>query len=450
MREKINLVEKYLYWKTGKFEKFQEKMLRKTVRHAYENSPLYKKKLDEAGITPTDIQNLNDLRKLPFTTKDELKEAYPFGTLAVPKKNLRIFKSGGTSGEPTWSFYSEKDWNELVISRAKIMLKDYVSDEDVFLDLYPSGLMISGPQMDDALREMGVTVLAVGLLDAGAPYDLRLKVMKDMGVTLLACIPIDALRLAEIAIETGWNPKKDFNLRMISCSCDSCSDSIKEKIEEVWGVRVIRQYGMTELGAMAISCMRNNPDEKYHLLVDRYVPEVINPKTGELCEDGEMGELVVTTISREASPLLRYRTGDLVVVNKEPCKCGLNTPTVDFIYRAKYVMEINSKKIVPDRIENIIFREEGVGIFYKIIIETINGEDVINLEIETLKSAPLNDPKSLIKSLEMKLENDLGVKTHVKLVKPESIMGLRDLRISHAERETGRLPIIIDRRVHSN
>ena len=442
--EKIKLVEKYLYWKTGKFEKYKEKMLRKTVRHAYDNSPLYKKKLNEAGIKPTDIRNLNDLRKLPFTTKDELKVAYPFGTLAVPKKNLRTSRSGGTSGEPTWTFYSETDWYEMIISRAKMMLKDYVSDEDVFLNLYPPGCV---PQMDDALREVGVTILSVGLLDAGTPYDLRVKIMKDMGVTVLACIPIDALRLAEIAIEKGWNPKKDFNLRMISCTSDPCSNGMKEKIEEAWGARVIRQYGMTEVGAMAISCMRKNPDEKYHVLVDRYIPEVINPKTGELCEDGELGELVATTISREATPLLRYRTGDLVIVNKEACKCGLNTPTFDFICRATYVMEINGKKIVPDRIENIIFREEGVGIFYKIIIENINREDVINLEIETLKSAPVNDPKSLIKSLEMKLENDLGVKTHVKLVKPESIMGLRDLRISHAERETGRLPIIIDRRV---
>lgn len=450
MRNKVNLLEKYLYWKIGKFEKFQNKMLQKTIKHAYEKSPIYKKKLNEAGIKPADIKNSNDLKKLPFTTKDELKMSYPFGTLAVPVKNLRIFKSGGTSGDPVWSFYSKNDWNEMVISRAKIMLKDQISDEDVFLNLYPSGLMMSGPQVEDALREAGVTVLSVGLLDAGTPYDLRVKIMKDMGVTLLACIPIDALRLAEIAIEKGWNPKKDFNLRMISCTSDSCSNGMKEKIEKVWGVKVIRQYGMTELGAMAISCMRNNPDEKYHLLVDRYIPEVVNPITGDLCENGEMGELVVTTISREASPLLRYKTGDIVIINKEACKCGLNTPTVDFIYRATYVMNINSKKIVPDHIENIIFREDGVGIFYKIIIEYQNGEDVLYLEIETLKSAPLNDPKSLIKSLEIKLENDLGVKTYVTFIEPESIMGLRDLRISHAERETGRLPIIIDRRVQNN
>ena len=396
--------------------------IQKTVIDVYEHIPFYKKSFDEAGFDPYSVKSLDDVARIPFVQKQDLRDAYPYGMLAVPLKDVReIHMSSGTTGIATVGAYTEHDikiWGEC-FSRAV----DYAhgDENDIMQICYGYGLFTGGLGAHYGSISAGCATIP---LSAGNT-ERQIRILREMGPTILACTPSYAMHIADTAIEMGLDPARDFSLRAGIHGAEPFSDNFRRDLERKLGYRVLDIYGLTEtMGpGVAIECWEQ---QGLHIAEDHFYPEIINPETGEVLPDGEWGELVITTLDREASPVVRYRTRDITRIIPGECPCGRTHRRIDRIHgRTDDMLIIRGVNVFPSQIEDVMKTFPEMSSWYQIEVDT----DHRSLDIVTLKAEPnpnvdldsIADIDRLQKRISAALKAALSVGVKVKLVEPKSI-----------------------------
>jgi len=407
--------------KTDQIRKLQEERFIRQVRYAYENVPMYKKRFREKGITPDDIRKLDDAHKIPFTVKNDLRDHYPYGILAVPLRDVvEMHASSGTTGIPTVVTYTEKDmkvWRRLM---ARTYAAAGVTSEDIVQNAYGYGLFTGGLGFHYGIQELG----AMGVPTATGNTKRQLKMMKDMKTTVLAATPSYALYLGEAAKAEGYDPLNDFNLRIGMFGAEPWSEEARKKIQDTFGLRAHDVYGMSELygPGVAVECEHQNG---LHIWADQFLVEVIDPDTGEVLEEGKKGELVFTMLTREAMPLLRYRTKDLAVIKWEECECGRYHPRIMRIKgRADDMLIVGGVNVFPSQIEHVLMNiEELAGEFFQIVLEgDILDRLYVKAEVEPkFFKSDKYDAAKLKKKVEDELQAVLTLRARVELLPPGSL-----------------------------
>ena len=405
-----------------RIEQIQLEGIQKTVLDVYEHIPFYKKSFDEAGFDPRSVKSLDDVARIPFVQKQDLRDAYPYGMLAVPLKDVReIHMSSGTTGIATVGAYTEHDikiWGEC-FSRAV----DYAhgDENDVMQICYGYGLFTGGLGAHYGSISAGCATIPI----SAGNTERQIRILREMGPTILACTPSYAMHIADTAIEMGLDPARDFNLRAGIHGAEPFSDNFRRDLERKLGYRVLDIYGLTEtMGpGVAIECWEQ---QGLHISEDHFYPEIINPETGEVLPDGEWGELVITTLDREASPVVRYRTRDITRIIPGECPCGRTHRRIDRIHgRTDDMLIIRGVNVFPSQIEDVMKTFPEMSSWYQIEVDT----DHRSLDIVTLKAEPnpdvdldsIADIDRLQKRISAALKAALSVGVKVKLVEPKSI-----------------------------
>ena len=416
-------------------EALQLKRLQHTLERVYATVPFYKRKFDEAGIKPEDIKSLEDLKKLPFTTKDDLRENYPFGMFAVPLKQVvRVHASSGTTGKPTVVGYTKRDietWSELM---ARSLAAAGVTKEDIIQNAYGYGLFTGGLGVHYGAEKMGATVIPI----SGGHSKRQIMIMKDFGATVLTCTPSYALHLAEVAEEMGVNPK-DTNLRVGIFGAEPWTEEMRKQIEETWGIKAIDIYGLSEIIGPGVSVECEEAQCGLHIFEYHFIPEIIDPETGEPLPYGEYGELVITTITKEAFPVIRYRTRDITRLIKEPCICGRTLVRMDRVKgRTDDMLIIRGVNVFPSQIEEILMSTEGILPHYMIIVDREGNLDTLEVQVEVdekIFSDEVKRLQQLARKIEQNIKETIGISAKVKLVEPKTL-----------QRFEGKARRVIDRR----
>jgi len=412
----------------------QLERLKETLQRAYHLVPFYKKKFDEAGVKPEEIGSLEDLRKLPFTTKQDLRDNYPFGLFAVPMEQVvRIHSSSGTTGKPTVVGYTEHDikvWTEVMV---RTLLMAGVNPKDIVHNAYGYGLFTGGLGFHYGAEAIGAAVVPA----SGGFTKRQLMLMKDFGATILCCTPSFALHLYEVAKEEGYDVERDFKLRAGFFGAEPASEGLRRAVAQSWGIDYHEAYGLSEIigPGVAASCEHGS----LHIFEDHFIPEVIDPETGEVLPDGEEGELVFTTITKQALPMIRYRTKDITVLHREPCRCGRTIVWMESIKgRADDMLIVNGVNVFPSQVEHVITKVEGVTPNYVIVVDKKGVLDKLEVWVE-VDERFLTDGVGTLERLKKKLEeellNNLFINAKVKLVEPKTL-----------ERSMGKAKRIVDRR----
>lgn len=405
-----------------RIEQIQLEGIQKTVLDVYEHIPFYKKSFDEAGFDPRSVKSLDDVARIPFVQKQDLRDAYPYGMLAVPLKDVReIHMSSGTTGIATVGAYTEHDlkiWGEC-FSRAV----DYAhgDENDVMQICYGYGLFTGGLGAHYGSISAGCATIPI----SAGNTERQIRILREMGPTILACTPSYAMHIADTAIEMGLDPARDFSLRAGIHGAEPFSDNFRRDLERKLGYRVLDIYGLTEtMGpGVAIECWEQ---QGLHIAEDHFYPEIINPETGEVLPDGEWGELVITTLDREASPVVRYRTRDITRIIPGECPCGRTHRRIDRIHgRTDDMLIIRGVNVFPSQIEDVMKTFPEMSSWYQIEVDT----DHRSLDIVTLKAEPnpnvdldsIADIDRLQKRISAALKAALSVGVKVKLVEPKSI-----------------------------
>ncbi len=410
----------------------QLEKLKNTVNYVYENVPFYKRAMDEIKIKPSDIKELEDIKRLPFTKKSDLRDNYPFGLFATPlSKVVRIHASSGTTGKPTVVGYTRRDlenWAEMV---ARIVSAAGVTMEDVAQIAFGYGLFTGGFGLHYGLEKVGVTIVPA----SSGNTKRQVELMRDFGVTTLVCTPSYALHIADVVKEMGV---KDLKLKYGLFGAEPWSESMRKETENNLGIIATDNYGLSELIGPGVSgeCLEKSG---MHVNEDFFFVEVINPETGEWVKEGEKGELVITPLEKEALPLLRYRTGDLSSITYEPCKCGRTTARIMKVMgRTDDMLIVRGVNVFPSQIEEILLEIEGVAPHYQIVVERKENIDNLEVWVEVSDTIFFDEMKKLVE-LENKIVDRLftilGLNVKVKLVEPKSI-----------ERSQGKAKRVIDKR----
>ncbi|MCX8172910.1 MAG: phenylacetate--CoA ligase [Archaeoglobaceae archaeon] len=403
----------------NELERIQEKKLKNLVRNVYEYSPFYKKKFKELGIHPTDIQSLKDLKKLPFTKKQDLRDNYPFGMFAVPLSQIvRFHASSGTTGKPTLVGYTENDIKIWVESLCRGLVSCGVTNEDIMQIAYGYGLFTGGLGFHYAAEKIGATALPISVGNT----ERQINLMKDLGVTVIACTPSYMLYMAEFAEKMGTSIRET-KLRMGIFGAEPWSEETRKRIEEKTGITAYDVYGTSELsGPLFTECIERNG---LHIWADHFLVEVIDPRTGEQVEEGERGELVVTTLSKEAMPLIRWRTGDITILETEKCNCGRTHPRIlRILGRTDDMLIVRGVNVFPSQIEHVLMQIPEVGDHYMIILEREQNLDVMTVQVELSDKVSIDKPADILnltKKIEERLRVVLGVSAKVELVNPGTL-----------------------------
>jgi phenylacetate-CoA ligase len=410
---------------SSELKKIQLNRIKKIIKLVYEKIKFYKKKFDKAGIKPQDIDKFEDLQKIPFTTKQELRDNYPFGTLSVPiKKIIRIHATSGTTGKPTVACYTNKDiktWSDIM---ARCMYTAGVRAKDIIQNAYGYGLFTGALGFHYGGELIGSTIIPTG----SGNTQRQLMVMKDFGTTVLCSTPSYAAYLAEFAKDQGIDLKKEARIKLGLFGAEPWSDELRKKIEQEYGMSAIDFYGLAEIigPGVAVECYRK---EGLHLWCDHFYPEIIDPKTGEILEPGERGELVLTTLTKEGMPILRYRTKDLTNLNEEKCVCGRTHPRISRILgRSDDMMIIRGVNVFPSQIEHTLMSVEGVSPNYQIVQKMISRLNVeildhilVRIEPEKIVWNNKENLNKLEKMISENLRSNLGLKIEVELIAPGSL-----------------------------
>lgn len=402
-------------------ERIQLEGLKKTLASVYENIPFYKQSFDEAGFDPYAVESLDDLTKAPFVTKQDLRDAYPYGMLAVPKKDLReIHMSSGTTGIATVGAYTAHDLDIWGDCFARGVEYADGGEDDVMHVCYGYGLFTGGLGAHYGGVKAGCTTIPM----SSGNTERQIRVLRTMGSTILCCTPSYAMHIADTAIEMGLDPKKDFTLRAGIHGAESFSDNFRADLEEKLGYKVLDVYGLTEtMGpGVAIECMEQNG---LHLAEDHFIAEIIDPNTGEVLPDGEWGELVLTTVDREASPVVRYRTRDITRILPGECACGRTHRRIDRLHgRTDDMLVIRGVNVFPSQIEDVMKTFPDVSSWYVIELTTEKHLDVVTLKAELTPEFNF-DRISAIERLQKEIQKEmkaaLSVSIRVKLVEPKTI-----------------------------
>jgi len=386
-------------------EALQLERLQETVKRVYERVLPYRQKMDAVGITPEDIKSLADLSRLPFVTKQDLRDNYPFGLFAVPKEDLvRIHASSGTTGKPTVVGYTAGDmevWTQCV---SRIAVAGGAKPTDVAQICFGYGMFTGALGLHYGLENIGATIVP----SSTGNSEKQLMYMKDFGTTLLVATPSYALRLAEVAREMGIDPKTDLKVKIGLVGSELLTDAMREEMHKYWGndMLVTSNYGMSELMGPGVS-----GECEYmcgmHINEDFFIPEIINPETGEVLPAGEWGELVITCIKKEALPLIRYRTKDITRLIYEPCKCGRTTVRMENLSgRSDDMLKIRGVNVFPSQIEEVILGTEGLGPHYEIIVERDGYADKLSVRVEL---ATATDSFKVLENIEKTVRNKLKI-----------------------------------------
>jgi len=400
-------------------EALQTESLRKTVAHAC-NSSFYKQVFDEQGIRADDIHSLADLQRLPFTTKDDLRERYPFGFAAIPlQKCVRIHSSSGTTGNPTVVLHSQQDldaWSEQV---ARCMYMVGLRDTDVFQNTSGYGMFTGGLGFQYGAERLGALTVPA----AAGNSKRQIKFIMDFGVTALHIIPSYATRLAEVFQEMNIDPRRDTRLRVFCIGAEPHSEEQRRRIEQLMGVKAYNCFGMSEMNGpgVAFECPQQHG---LHIWEDYVIPEIIDPNTLQPVPDGEIGELVLTTLKREAMPLIRYRTHDLTRFIPGDCPCGRTHRRIDrFKGRSDDMLILKGVNIFPVQIEKILLGFKELGGNYLITLETVgnNDEMLIEVELSDLFTDDYGALQRLNKSIVRLLRDELLITPQVKFLSKGSL-----------------------------
>ena len=398
----------------------QSRRLIDMVARVYHNVPFYRKKMQELGISPEDIRGVEDLHKLPFTTKNDLRDNYPYGMFAVPMSEIvRIHASSGTTGKPTVVGYSRKDlatWSEVMartLSCAGITRTDFVHVA------YGYGLFTGGLGAHYGAEKIGCSVIPI----SGGNTKRQLQIMHDFGSTALACTPSYALFLAEAIKESGI-PREEFKLRVGTFGAEPWSENMRREIEAKLQIKAIDIFGLSEIIGPGVSseCLCQNG---LHVNEDHFVPEIIDPKTLAVLPEGEEGELVFTTITKEGLPLLRYRTRDLSSLNYAPCPCGRTLVRMKKCTgRSDDMLIIRGVNLFPSQVESVLLELKETSPHYLLVVDRVNNLDILELQVEMEESFSLDrvsELEALIKRIRHAMESALGVSLTVKIVEPKTI-----------------------------
>ncbi|MDE6951808.1 MAG: phenylacetate--CoA ligase [Lachnospiraceae bacterium] len=398
--------------------KLQNERLVKQVKHVYDNVPYYRKKMDESGVKPEDIQSVEDLHKLPFLTKDDLREAYPYGLLAVPVGDcVRIQSTSGTTGRRVVAFYTQHDIDLWEDCCARAIMAAGGTKEDVVHVSYGYGLFTGGAGLHGGSHKVGSLTLPM----SSGNTDRQIQFMVDLGSTILCCTPSYAAYLGESINERGLKDK--IKLKAGIFGAEAWTEEMRRDIEKSLGIKAYDIYGLTEISGPGVS-FECSAQSGMHVNEDHFIAEIIDPKTGEVLPDGEKGELVFTSITKEAFPLLRYRTRDICVLTREKCSCGrTHVKMTKPMGRSDDMLIIKGVNVFPSQIETVLLNK-GYAANYQIIVDRVNNSDTLEVQVE-MTAEMFSDSVSVISAKEKELVNAmksmLGIYAKVRLVAPKSI-----------------------------
>ena len=415
---------------------WQDERLVKQVKHVWDNVPYYRKKMEEKGLTPDDIKGVDDLHKLPFVTKADLREAYPYGLVAKPLKDcVRIQSTSGTTGKRVVAFYTQHDIDLWEDCCARALMAAGATDEDVCQVSYGYGLFTGGLGAHGGAEYLGATVVPA----SGGATRRQAFLLRDFAATVLCCTPSYALHLWEAGQEAGID-FRDLPLRIGVFGAEPWTEAMRRDMEQKMGIDALNIYGLSEImgPGVAMECV----DAKcgMHLWEDHILPEIIDPISGEQLPPGEVGELVLTTLTKEGIPLLRYRTRDLTSLDYTPCRCGRTHVRISRLRgRSDDMLIIRGVNVFPQQIEGILMESEGLTPNYQIIVDRSNNLDTLEVRVEVSDSLFADEIRKL-QMLEGRLQKNikefLGVTAKVRLMEPHSI-----------QRSEGKAQRIVDNRL---
>ncbi len=414
-----------------KLKELQLKRLKKLIKRVYTTNKYYKQKLDKAGVKPGDIKKLSDIEKIPLLTKNDLRKYYPFGLVCTEMDDIiEVHASSGTTGKPVVGPYTKNDedlWGEVM---ARALYANGVRKSDRMQNSYGYGFFTGAHGFEKGAQKIGAMVIAI----SSGNTKRQVKVMKDFESTVLAATPSYSLYIAEVAEEMGLDPKEDFKLKIGTFGAEAWSEEMRQSVEKRWGIHAAEHYGLTEIiGPGVVSECKH---KKLHINADHFLAEIIDPKTGETLEPGEEGELVFTTLTKEAFPAIRFRTKDLAALYEDTCECGRTLPIQSRIKgRSDDMMKVKGVIVFPSQIEAGLMQVPGASEFYQ-IVKTKKG-DILELSVE-IEPTEKRWKEGHLDSLEKKAENEiysiLNLHVPVKAIEPKTI-----------PRSTGKAKRVIER-----
>lgn len=397
---------------------WQSERLAKTVKHVYENVEYYRKRMDEQGIKPENIKSVDDLYKLPFITKDDLRDAYPYGLLAKPLTDcVRIQSTSGTTGRRVVAFYTQHDIDLWEDCCARAIAAAGGTKEDVVHVSYGYGLFTGGPGLNGGSHKLGSLTLPM----SSGNTDRQIQFMTDLGSTILCCTPSYAAYLAETICEKGLRDK--IKLKAGIFGAEAWTEEMRRDIEDKLGIKAYDIYGLTEISGPGVS-FECSAQTGMHVNEDHFIAEVINPKTGEVLPDGEKGELVFTSITKEAFPLIRYRTRDICILSHEKCPCGrTHVKMTKPLGRSDDMLIVKGVNVFPSQIETVLLNQ-GYPANYQILVDRVDHSDTLEVQVE-MTPEMFSDNVGIVavreKELVDALKSMLGIYVKVRLVNPKSI-----------------------------
>jgi len=403
-------------------EAIQLRRLKTTLERVYFTVPFYNKKFKDAGISPGDIKSLEDLKFIPFTTKQDLRDNYPYGMFAVPMDNVvRIHASSGTTGTPTVVGYTSRDidtWAELM---ARSLAAGGASRGDIIHNAYGYGLFTGGLGVHYGAEKLGASVIPV----SGGNSKRQIIIMKDFGPTVLTATPSYILHLAEVAEEMGFS-FEDFKFKCGIFGAEPWSENMRREIERKLHISAIDIYGLSEVIGPGVAVECREAKNGLHIAEDHFIPEIINPETGEVLPDGETGELVFTSITKEAFPIIRYRTRDVTSLDRTPCVCGRSLVRMKKVKgRTDDMLIIRGVNVFPSQIESVLMKVDGIEPHYQLVVDREDKLDKLTVMVEVGERL-FSDEVKRLQTLEKKISNDikeyLGISAKVKLVEPKRIV----------------------------
>lgn len=410
-------------------KKLQSERLCAQVKHVYDNVKYYRDLMDEKGVRPEDIKGIEDLHKLPFITKNDLRECYPYGMLAVPLKDcVRIQSTSGTTGKRVVAFYTQKDIDLWEDCCARAIVAVGGTDEDVCQVCYGYGLFTGGPGLNGGSHKVGCLTLPM----SSGNTERQIQFMNDLGATIICCTPSYAAYIGETLKEMGYKPE-DNKLKAGIFGAEPWTEEMRREIEASLGIKAYDIYGLTETSGpgVAFECEEQSG---MHINEDNFIPEIIDPETGEVLPDGEKGELVFTSITKQAFPLLRYRTRDICVLSRKKCSCGRTLIKMSKpMGRSDDMLIIRGVNVFPSQIETVLINE-GYAPNYQIEVDRFNNTDTLDINVELAPDFS-GDVETAEKKLAAAIKTMLGISPKVHLVAPKTIV-----------RSEGKAVRVIDRR----
>ena len=416
-------------------ESLQLKRLKYLAGKVYHNVPFYKQKFDEMGIKPESIKSISDLKNLPFTEKQDLRNNYPFGLFAVPRESVvRVHVSSGTTGKATVVGYTQRD----VDNWARLMARSFescgVNSTDIVHNAYGYGLFTGGLGAHYGAEVLGATILPV----SGGATKRQVMLMKDFGPTVLCCTPSYALHLYETALANGIS-MEDLKLRVGIFGAEPWTEEMRQDIQNKLRLKALDIYGLSEIMGPGVGIECIAAQDGLHIWEDHFLMEIIDPETGESLPLGEKGELVITTLTKEAQPLIRYRTRDITRINPIPCRCGRTHYRIERITgRSDDMLIIRGVNVFPSQIESILLETEGLSPHYQLIIDRKGSMDILEVQVEVdekLFSDEIKHLQNMEKKIMSHIKEFLGVTAKITMVEPKTIA-----------RSEGKAKRIIDRR----